>query len=150
MLKLIVVAVSCVAISLCGCTVSTDPKSVSRLDQKTPISIMRAEWSGKYTLYRIPEGGKTEWEEIQAVHLKKGEELGFRSRESGIVAVAGGLEVPVSNGVYEWIMIPYSGQVDPLATGIFVAVSAIVVVAVVVGVAILFAALAGPALLDWH
>lgn len=129
------VAAMCVA--LIGCQVSTSPTRVSQLDQHHGVAMMRAPWNGQYTLYLLPPNPKGERKIITSARLRKNDPLGFRQRESGPVAVAGELEVPLADGQYEWVMQADKGQTNWLATaglvalivavagGIFVAVVAV-------------------------
>jgi len=141
----VVTLLMCVAMALAGCHVSTSPQSVAILNDKKPPSMIRARWNGQYALYPISADKKAPRIPVRSVHLKKDDPLGFRIRETGVVAAAGDLEVPVSTGAYEWIMSPDPDQIDPLATGILITVIVIVVVAVVVAGVILFAEAVGPA-----
>ena len=127
--KTILVAAMC--LGLVGCQVSTAPTGVARLDRRHAVSMMRAPWNGQYTLYRLPADRKGQRSVVQSAHLKKNDPLGFRQRQTGPVAVAGDMEVPLGPGEYEWVMQPDPGQTNVLATTILIA---IVVVAVTVGV----------------
>jgi len=133
MVRPLVVAVTSLAIALAGCTAGTSPETVATVGGGNAPSMMRAPWTGSYTLYKVVGSGKkSQRTAVQSVHLKKDDPLGFRARETGQVAVAGDLEVPVSDGTYQWVMQADPGQPDPFATTILV----IVIVVVVVGITI--------------
>jgi len=138
MVRLMVVSVTSLAIALTSCQVSTSPETVATVGGRNAPTMMRAPWNGSYTLYKVfGSGKKSQRTAVQSVHLKKDDALGFRARETGQVAVAGDLEVPVSDGTYQWVMQADPGQPDPLATTILV----IVIVVVVIGVAVIAVAL---------
>ena len=108
------IAVMCVA--LVGCQVSTTPTPVADFDRHHGVSMMRAPWNGQYTLYLVPADRKAQRTVVQSAHLKKNDPLGFRQRETGPVAAAGDLEVPLQPGQYEWVMQPDPGQPNWVAT----------------------------------
>lgn len=88
--------------------------------------MMRAPWNGQYTLYLVEPQGQRK--SIQTAHLKRDDPLGFRQRETGPVAVAGELELPLTAGEYEWVMQADKGQTNALATtGLVVLITAVVV-----------------------
>ena len=124
------VAVICVG--LVGCQVSTAPTGVARLDRRHGVSMMRVPWNGQYTLYRLPPDPKGHRTLVQTAHLKKNDPLGFRQRDTGAVAVAGELEVPLGQGEYEWVMQADPGQPNWLATTGLVVLIAVVVAGVAV------------------
>ena len=96
---------------------------------------MRAPWNGQYTLYLVQSKGQRK--SIQMAHLKKDDPLGFRQRETGPVAVAGELELPLPAGEYEWVMQADQGQPNWLATtGLVVLIAAVVVGILIAVVAI--------------
>lgn len=121
-----VALVTCLAVALAGCQVSTAPKTVVTVREPQGPTMIRAPWNGEYTLYIVPADGSGK-SVVQPTHLKKGDPLGFRRRESGIVAVAADWEEAIGRGSYAWVMKPDPGQTDPVATAIVIAV---VVVAV--------------------
>src|SRR5690242_19804060 len=99
MVRLLVVAVTSLAVALTGCQVSTSPQTVATVGGRNAPSMLRAPWTGSYTLYKVVGSGKkSQRSVVQSVHLKKDDPLGFRARETGLVAVAGDLEVPISDG----------------------------------------------------
>jgi hypothetical protein len=121
--------------SLIGCQISTAPTGVSQFDQHHAVSMMRAPWNGQYTLYLVQSKGQRK--SIQMAHLKKDDPLGFRQRETGPVAVAGELELPLPAGEYEWVMQADQGQPNWLATtGLVVLIAAVVVGILIAVVAI--------------
>jgi len=138
MQRTLIALLACAAVATSGCRVGTMPTTVSRLDDRKPATMTRADWNGQYTLYHVSADRKAARETVQTVHLNKGEPIGFRTRESGVVAVAGELEVPIPGGTYLWVMVADSGQKDPVMTGVLVTV--IVVAVVVVGALICIAA----------
>jgi hypothetical protein len=129
-MRIVLIAAMCVA--LVGCQVSTAPTSVATFDRLHAVSMMRAPWNGVYTLYLLPSDRKGKHTVVQTAHLKIDDALGFRHRETGPVAVAGELEVPLAEGEYEWVMQPDPGQTNGLATTALV----VLIVAVVVGIII--------------
>ena len=122
--------IAAMCIGLVGC-LSTSPTTVSQLDAQHALSTMRAEWSGDYTLYALPPKPGGQRQVVVKTHLKKGESLGFRQRETGVVAVAGGLEQPVSSGQYEWVMEADPNQLTTLGTIAVVVLSVWIVVATI-------------------
>ena len=129
MMRAILVAAMCVA--LVGCQVSTAPTPVADFDRRHGVSMIRAAWNGQYTLYRLPADKKGQRTVVQSAHLKKDEPLGFRQRDTGPVAVAGDLEVPLQPGQYEWVMQPDPGQPNWVATALLVVVIVGATVAIV-------------------
>ena len=124
--KTILVVVMCTG--LVGCQVSTALTSVATFDRLHAASMMRAPWNGMYTLYLLPSDPKAKRTVVQTAHLKINDPLGFGHRETGPVAVAGELEVPLAAGEYESVMQPDPGQTDGLATtGLVVLITAMVV-----------------------
>src|SRR5882724_10991667 len=107
--RIITAVFTSVAIAMSGCHVSTAPSPVATLGEKHAPSMTRAPWRGTFTLYRSPPGQQAQETVVQTVHLQKDEQVGFRVRESGVVAVAGDLELPVSDGAYQWVMTPDPG-----------------------------------------
>lgn len=128
----VIAVVACLAVALAGCQVSTAPKSVLKI-REPQATMMRAPWNGQYTLYHRPDE-RSPKTVVQSAHLRKGDPLGFRRRDSGIVAVADEWEAPIAPGTYEWVMQPDAGQTDPVATAILIAV--VVVVAAVAAIVI--------------
>lgn len=129
-----IVAVTCLAVALAGCQVSTSPRVVARLADRQAPSMTTAPWDGAYALFRLPDDPKAARAELQHAHLRKGEPLGFRTRETAlVVAVAGDLEVPVQAGRYEWVMRPDPNQIDPGTTTMFVVVMTVFVAAAAFG-----------------
>ena len=128
-----VAMVTCLAVALAGCQVSTAPKTVVTVRDPQGPAMIRAAWNGQYTLY-VRSADRSQKTVVQATHLKKGDALGFRRRDSGIVAVAADWEAPIGAGSYEWVMRPDPGQTDPVATAILIAV--VVVVAAVTAIVI--------------
>ncbi len=118
-------------IALIGCEVTTSPTTVSQWDRRHALSMRRAPWDGQYTLSQVPPDPKSRAKVIHSVHLKKGEELGFRQRETGVVAVADDSEIPIGPGDYQWELRADPGQTDGVATTILI--TAIVVVLLTVG-----------------
>ena len=137
MKRTLVSILTSIATVLAGCHVSTSPRPVSHLGDGKPPSMRQAEWDGQYTLYQIPADKTAARSVVQSVHLKKADALGFRVRETGVVAVAGDLEIPVATGVYEWVMAPDPGQTDPVATAILVTVIVVAVVAVTAAIVVI-------------
>ena len=127
--RAILIALMCLA--LIGCEVSTSPTTVSQWDRRHPLSMMRAPYDGQYTLSQVPADPKATGKVLHSVHLRKGEELGFRQRETGVVAVADDSETPLEPGEYQWIMRADAGQTDGLSTTILITV--IVVVLLTIG-----------------
>ena len=119
------------SVSLIGCEVATSPATVSQWDRRHALSVRHAPWDGQYTLSQAPPDPKSPGKIIHSVHLKKGEELGFRQRETGIVAVADDLEIPLGPGEYQWVLRADPGQTDGVATTIVIA--AIVIVLLTIG-----------------
>jgi len=113
--------VTCLAVVLAGCQVSTAPKTVVAIREPQGPAMILAPWNGEYTLYRLP-GDRSPKSVVQVARLKKGEPVGFRRRDSGIVAAAADWEASIGPGSYEWVMKPDAGQTDPVATAIFIAV----------------------------
>jgi hypothetical protein len=130
-----VVGVMCAC--LVGCQVSTAPTDVARWDRQHPVSIMRAPWDGNYTLQTTETGTKGPRKNLQTVHLKKAEELGFRQREGAVVAAAGALEVELSPGEYRWVMIADKGQTDGFTTTVLIVAIVVATVATIVFLATL-------------
>ena len=119
------IAMMCVG--LIGCQVSTAPQTVAELDRRHGVMMTRAGWRGQYTLYLLPANPKGQWRVVQTAHLNKDDPLGFRQRESGPVAIAGDLEVPLETGEYRWVMRADAGQVNGWATaGVVVLAVAVV------------------------
>jgi hypothetical protein len=118
-------------IALIGCEVTTSPTTVSQWDRRHALSMRRAPWDGQYTLSQVPADPKSPAKVIHSMHLKKGEELGFRQRETGVVAVADDSEIPIGPGEYQWVLRADPGQTDGVATTILI--TAIVVVLLTVG-----------------
>jgi hypothetical protein len=116
---------------------STSPTTVSQFDAQHPLSTMRAEWNGDYTLYALPPKPGGQRQAVVKTHLKKGEALGFRQRETGVVAVAGGLEQPVSSGQYEWVMEADPNQLTVLGVVAVVVLSVLIVAATIFILAVL-------------
>ena len=135
--RTLITILTTIATALAGCQVSTSPKPVSHLGDGKPPSMTRAEWDGQYTLYQIPADKKAPRSAVQTVHLKKADAVGFRVRETGVVAVAGDLETTVAIGVYEWVMAPDPGQRDPVATAILVTVIVVAVIAVTAAIVVI-------------
>jgi hypothetical protein len=126
LMRPVLIAAMCLA--LIGCQVSTAPTSVAQLDQRHALSATRTQWIGQYTLYRLPATPKEPRTVVHTLHLGKNERLGFIQRESGVVAVAGDLEIPLATGSYEWVMQADSGQVNGWATaGLVVLITGVVV-----------------------
>ena len=123
-----VAVVTCLAVALAGCQVSTAPKTVVTVSEPQGPTMIRAPWNGEYTLYFLP-ADRSQKSVVQAAHLKKGDPLGFRRRDSGIVAAAGDWEGPIGRGSYEWVMKADPGQTDPVGTAIVIAVVVVVVAA---------------------
>lgn len=140
--RLVLVVAMCVG--LIGCQVSTAPTGVARLDREHAVSMMRAPWNGQYTLYLLPSDRKGQRSVVQTAHLKKNEPLGFRQRDTGPVAVAGDLEVPVGPGEYEWVMKPDPGQPNWLGTVGLV----VLIVAIGAGVVVILYAIAAQEAVD--
>ena len=138
MVRPLVGCVTSLAVALAGCQVSTSPQIVATISDRNAPSMLRAPWTGSYTLYKIiPAEKKSQKPQniaVQTVHLKKDEPLGFRVREKGPVAVAANLEIPVADGTYEWIMQADPGQTDPVLTTLLVVV---IVAAIVITIAII-------------
>ena len=123
MVRILVNTLTSLAVALAGCQVSTSPQTVATVGGRNAPSMMRAPWIGTYTLYKIiPDGKQSQKTAVQTVHLKKDDPLGFRARETGPVAVAADLEIPVDGGTYQWVMQPDPGQTDAVATTILVVV----------------------------
>src|SRR5579884_3565652 len=104
------VLVTLMCLGIVGCQVSTAPTEVARLDREHAVSMMRAPWDGRYTLYATDL--RDQRTVVQSTHLKKDDPLGFRQRQAGPVAVAADAEVPLGSGRYEWVMEPDRGQVN--------------------------------------
>ncbi|HEY8748858.1 MAG TPA: hypothetical protein VIM11_12835, partial [Tepidisphaeraceae bacterium] len=130
------ILIGLLCVGLVGCQASTSPDRVAQLDRHHAVSMMRAAWDGQYTLYLLPSDPKGKRTVVQTAYLKKNDPLGFRQRETGAVAVAGEMEVPLTSGEYEWVMQADKGQTDYLATTGLV----LVIVAVVVGVLVIIIA----------
>jgi hypothetical protein len=128
----VLVGVMCVG--LIGCQVSTAPTPVARFDRRHAVSMMTAPWDGQYALEQDSPEPKAPRKVIQTAHLRKGEPLGFRQRETGVVAVAGELEVPLGPGAYQWEMRADKGQADTFMTVVLITVIVVVVVGIVVAV----------------
>lgn len=132
MSRKLVSVVTCLAMTLAGCGVDTKARTVQKLSPRDAPSMARAAWNGRYTLYSVSGGNNPVRTSIRSGHLRKGEPVGFRVREGGlVVAVAGDTEVAVWDGTYEWVMQADAGQTDPGATAVLI----VVVVAVVAGIA---------------
>ena len=129
----VIAVLTCLAVALAGCQVSTAPKTVASVREPQAPTMIRAPWNGEYTLYLIP-ADRAPKSVVQATHLRKGDPLGFRRRDGGIVAAAADWEAPIGPGSYEWVMKPDPGQTDPVASAILIAV--VVVVATAAGLAI--------------
>lgn len=113
-MRALLVIATCVG--LVGCQVSTTPTPVAQFDRGHGVAMMRAPWDGQYTLYLLAPEGNGRRTLVQAAHLKRNDPLGFRQRDAGPVAVADGLEVPLGDGSYEWVMQPDPGQPNWVAT----------------------------------
>ena len=118
-------------IGLVGCQFSTAPVGVGQYDRGHGVAMSRAPWNGEYTLYLFPSGPKGQRTAVQTAHLKKGDPLGFRQRQDGVVAVAGELEVPLRDGRYQWVMKADPGQANWLGTAAIVLLTAAVVFGVI-------------------
>lgn len=123
-------------VGLVGCQVSTAPTPVAELDRTHAVSMIRAAWNGQYALYLVAGNRKGQRTVVRSAHLKKNDPLGFRQRDTGPVAVAGDLEVPLQPGRYEWVMQPDPGQRNWLATVLLTAVIVGATIAIISVVAI--------------
>jgi len=119
---------------LTGCQVSTEPHTVQKLSPRDAPTMTRAAWDGAHALYSVSGDKKPVKTQVQSVHLRKGEPVGFRTRENGVVAVAGDVEIPVSSGTFEWVLKADPGQTDPGATTLLVVVLVVAAAGIVAAV----------------
>lgn len=131
------VLVMCLGLVLGGCEVDTGPQRVATLRHPGFAIVMPAPYSGRYILYqlvRFPSGITTR-DYVDALHLKRGDPLGFRQWSHSAIAVAGKTEISlVHGGNYDWVMEADAGQSDVPKT-IRMAASGVLVVAAIAVIA---------------
>lgn len=127
------VLVLCSGLVLGGCEVDTGPQRIATLRHPGFAIVMPAPYNGRYILYqlvRFPSGITTR-DYVDALHLKRGEPLGFRQRAQGAIAIAGKTEISlVRGGNYDWVMEADAGQSD-LPKTVGMAASGVLVVAAI-------------------
>lgn len=135
------VIVTCLGLVLLGCGASTDPQRLLTLGDHNAPTMMRAPYNGQYTLYAFdPDatGKQTRKTTVTSVRLKHGDPLGFRQRQTGAVAVAAELEIPLAPADrYEWVMQADKGQTDVVKTVVLIGVIVAVVLGIVIAIAVI-------------
>ena len=147
----------CLALVAGGCHVDTSPRTVLRSSPGSGRT-MKAKYAGKYVLYRLTRRHTDRaparvWSRarsmdgatlVTVVYLKKGQRVGFLQQSdspadtaaAGVVALAGGRRIPLSDGRYQWVAEPDPGQTDTRKVAELVAVG--VAVTAIVGAIIIY------------
>lgn len=147
-----VVTAVCLALVAGGCQVDTSPRTVLRSSPGSGRTV-KTRYAGDYVLYRLT--GSTDrpparvWSRarsmegatlVTVVYLKKGQRVGFVQQPdsaadaAGVMAVAGGRRIPVSDGRYQWVAEPDPGQDSRKVAALVTVVIAATVVVVAMGV----------------
>ena len=136
MLRPVGVVLLAAMVVLCGCRVSTRPRTVLTGSADDKPRLRRAPHDGEYRLYAAGATRETRktatGEPLATQHLERDERFGFRRASGTWSAVVGQQVIPLEPGRrYLWQMRADAGQTDPGKTAVLVIVIGAAVVAVI-------------------